>query len=720
MLKSAQSTCLKLVMSARGKDTPPYHILPRSTRAMYPFAAIVGQDDLKLCLILCAIDPSIGGVLIQGGKGTAKSTAARGIAHLMPQIEVGYDPVSGALDPYNRRPCTKGGEIDGDDDKGPLYSESRFIEAPFVDLPIGSTEDRVIGSIDFSATLKQGGKRVFAPGLLAAANRGVLYVDEVNLLPAHLVDVLLDAAASGINTIQREGLTMSHPSRFMLIGTMNPEEGDLRPQLLDRFGLMVDVAAPQDAVERSEVVRQRIHFERDEVTFLEKWHETERELAKKISEAKGRLPNVVLSDDLLLLISRICAEFQVGSLRADITMYKTATALAAWNGRLAVEAEDIRQAAEWVLAHRRRRQPFEQPTGGPQTQEKLDQIMNDNADASQPPGEQDEMKENGTSNDDSRQGEESPDNTTSSDDNKTDASSSKREESSVKGGSDDMQTFTASKPGQIKQLRLGTQQLKKAQSSPGTGRRNPIQDTQQKGHYVRSMQTDKPLDLALDATLRAAAVNGLSETGQPIIHPDNWRRKVRNSTSDTLILFVVDASGSMSARKRMETVKGAVLALLTDAYQQRDRVGVIAFRGIKAEVLLEPTKSVELAEKQLQRLPTGGRTPLAHALSLTYNTIRRVRNEPDQSILLIVLSDGKANVPLPESGGDAWIQTEQAAGQLAKLELPTLMLDTDSGSLVRVGRGKELAHLLRADYMELDDLSSDGLIHTIRQAAELK
>ena len=690
-------------------------------RQLYPFAAIVGQDDLKLCLILCAIDPSIGGVLIQGGKGTAKSTAARGIAHLMPQIEVGYDPVSGSLDPYNRRPCTEGGEDNDGDDKGPLHNESRFIETPFVDLPIGSTEDRVIGSIDFSATLKQGGKRVFAPGLLAAANRGVLYVDEVNLLPAHLVDVLLDAAASGINTIQREGLAMSHPSRFMLIGTMNPEEGDLRPQLLDRFGLMVDVSAPQDAAERSEVVRCAIHFERDEATFLEKWHGTERELAQKISEAKGRLPNVVLSDGLLLLISRICTEFQVGSLRADITLYKTATALAAWKGRLAVEAEDIRQAAEWVLAHRRRRQPFEQPTGGPQTQEKLDQIMNDNANASQPPRsrEQDEMKENGTSNEDSRQGEEPTDNTTSSDDNKTDASSSKREENSDKGGSDDMQTFTASKPGQIKQLRLGTQQLKKNQP-PGTGRRNPIQDTQQKGHYVRSMQTDKPVDLALDATLRAAAVNGLSETGQPIIHPDNWRRKVRNSTSDTLILFVVDASGSMSARKRMETVKGSVLALLTDAYQQRDRVGVIAFRGVKAEVLLEPTKSVELAEKQLQRLPTGGRTPLAHALSLTYSTIRRIRNEPDQSILLIVLSDGKANVPLPESeaGSDAWIQTEQAAGQLATLELPTLMLDTDSGGLVRVGRGKELAHLLKADYMELDDLSSDGLIHTIRQATD--
>ena len=683
-------------------------------RQHYPFAAIIGQDDLKLCLILCAIDPSIGGVLIQGDKGTAKSTAARGIARLMPQIEVGYDSASGALDPYNRSPGEE--EEEGD----PVHSEARFIETPFVDLPIGSTEDRVIGSIDFSATLKQGGKRVFAPGLLASANRGILYVDEVNLLPAHLVDVLLDAAASGVNTVQREGLTISHQARFMLIGTMNPEEGDLRPQLLDRFGLMVDVAAPQDAAERSEVVRQRINFERDVNTFREQWNDAEEELTNKIAEAQGRLSDVVLSDELLLLISRICTEFQVGSLRADITLYKTATALAAWKGRLTVEAEDIRQAAQWVLAHRRKRQPFEQPMSGSQTNDMLDQLMNDNGDNSQqPPSEQDEMDGNEKSTGSDRQ--EAHVDSSSSNGSKNDPS--KREERNGNSDNDndsDMQTFTASKPGQIKQLRLGTQQIKKKQQ-PGTGRRNPIQDTQQKGHYVRSMQTDKPVDLALDATLRAAAVNGLSESGQPIIHPDNWRRKVRNSTSDTLILFVVDASGSMSARKRMETVKGAVLALLTDAYQQRDRVGVIAFRGVKAEVLLEPTKSVELAEKQLQRLPTGGRTPLAHALSLTHDTICRLRrNEPDQSVLLIVLSDGKSNVPLPssEAGGDAWAQTEEAAGQLARLELPTLMLDTDSGGLVRVGRGKELAHLLKADYMELEDLSSDGLIHTIRQAVE--
>lgn len=676
-------------------------------RRHFPFPAIVGQDDLKLCLILCAIDPTIGGVLIRGDKGTAKSTAARGLANLLPKIEVGYDPNSGALDPYNRRP--RRAVIDGGDQhlEEDLHNEAKHIETPFVDLPIGATEDRVLGSIDFSATLQHGGKRVFAPGLLAAANRGVLYVDEVNLLPAHLVDIILDAAAMGVNTVQREGMTMTHPARFMLIGTMNREEGDLRPQLLDRFGLMVDVEAPRDATVRAEVVRQRLHFERNEPSFKAKWHEAETKLAQDIQAAKDRLTEVVLSDDLLLLISRICTEFHVGSLRADITLYKAATALTSWKGRMTVKDEDIRQAAEWVLAHRCRRQPFESPLDGPGANELLDQIMN-SSEQEQPQTQDQEQQ--GPEDCENRQ--DVVDDPSPADDNELPQPEHKEDDNGY-GNDEQMHTFTASKPGQIKQLRMGKQQ----KGQPGTGRRNLLMDTQQKGSYVRSLQTDKPVDLALDATLRAASINGLSESGQPVIRQDNWRRKVRQSVTDTLILFVVDASGSMSARKRMETVKGAVLALLTDAYQQRDRVGVIAFRGLRAEILLEPTRSVDLAEKQLQRLPTGGRTPLAHALFLTCETIHRLRrHEPEQAILLIILSDGKANVPLPDSqGGDPWSQTEQVATKLASLAVPTLLVDTDFGH-VRVGRGKELGELLKADYLLLDDLSSDSLVHTIRFA----
>uniref|UniRef100_A0A7S4EHT7 Magnesium-chelatase subunit ChlD, chloroplastic n=1 Tax=Pseudo-nitzschia australis TaxID=44445 RepID=A0A7S4EHT7_9STRA len=730
----------------------------------YPFAAIVGQEDLKLCLILCAIDPTIGGVLIRGDKGTAKSTAARGLAKLLPPIRVARDPESGALDPYNLKsksvttstssstPAAEHGE-DGVDAAGVADTSTRTtafqdaeIATPFVDLPIGATEDRVLGSIDFSATLKGGGKPVFAPGLLAAANRGILYIDEVNLLPAHLVDVLLDAAASGVNTVQREGLTLSHPARFVLIGTMNPEEGDLRPQLLDRFGLMCDVVAPRDVAVRASVVRERIAFEGDPGRFRERWNESERRLSERIRDSRDRLPRTIVPDGFLELISRICVEFRVASLRADITLYKTAAALAAWHGRTTVERDDIKQAAKWVLAHRKQRNPFDAPSPPPPSEQQqrqpdqnnksnnspeddlMDQILNAPPTTPPPPESEGSAKNDGTDqnpqqpegyeNDDDNR--ESHDNGDHSNNDRNSSSNNNNNEGDDDGNGDDrnMHTFTASKPEQIKRLQLGKQQIK---GQAGTGRRNTLpSNASRNGHYVRSAPTDKPVDLALDATLRSAAANGLDlDTGMPIVRPENYRRKVRLSTTDTLILFVVDASGSMSARQRMETIKGAVLALLTDAYQQRDRVGVIAFRGPRAEVLLPPTRSVELAEKQLQRLPTGGRTPLAHALSLTHETIHRVcRNEPDQAILLIVLSDGKANVPLPDDSssvsGSAWEQTEHMAVRLSSLAVPTLFIDTDAGH-VRVGRGKELAELLCADYLQLEDLSSDGLVHTIRQ-----
>lgn len=708
---------------------------PHSRRRHYPFAAIIGQENLKLCLILCAIDSSIGGVLIKGDKGTAKSTAARGIAHLMSTIDVAYDPVKQVLDPYNR--CCADTQHNSDNHVEQCFNKS--IATPFVDLPLGATEDRILGSIDFSSTLQNGGKPIFSPGLLASANRGILYIDEVNLLSAHLVDVILDAAASGVNTVQREGMTKIHPAKFMLIGTMNPEEGELRPQLLDRFGLCVDVVAPTDVKERCEVVKQRMQYERHPVEFSAAWVDVERILTKKIKEAQERLPQVVLGDELLLLISQICTEFKVGSLRADLTMYRSACALAAYRGRIEVLPEDVKDVAEWVLAHRRRRQPFESPMDGPKIDDLLDELMNsqhppennNNNQAkdndrvpNQPKGDDDKSKEESHNHgkDNSARDDES---TSPPQDNDGQSTQSKQNNAQTddrnengSNGDDQMQTFTASKPSQIKQLRLGQKQ----NGQTGSGRRNTSTSSLQKTRYIRSTPTDKAADLAVDATLRAAASNGLSKNGQPIILPENYRKKVYTSNTDTLILFVVDASGSMSARKRTETVKGAVISLLMDAYQQRDKVGVIAFRGTKAEVLLEPTSSVELAEKQLQRLPTGGRTPLAHALSLTGDMIHRLRRqESDQALMLIVLSDGKANVPLPttttDSGeiGDAWKQTEQMAAQLGQLDVPTLLLDTDSGH-VRVGRGKELSQLLRADYLMLEDMTADGLVHTIRQA----
>lgn len=686
----------------------------------------------------------------------------------MPPIEVGFDPESGAIDPYNRRNTPRDGCDDDDDDHDDKSSDNnknrnncresirnsdedktddassrRKIATPFVDLPIGATEDRVLGSIDFSATLKSGGKPVFSPGLLAAANRGILYIDEVNLLPAHLVDVLLDAAASGVNTIQREGMTMSHPARFVLIGTMNPEEGELRPQLLDRFGLMCDVMAPNDARKRVEVVRQRIAFERDPGRFRETWQEAEKQLSARIRAARDRMPQTIFPEDFLLLISEICVELGVASLRADITMYKTATALAAWDGRSQVEKEDIRRAAGWVLTHRKQhQQPFgSQPQSSVNDDNKnreddrMEQLLNrpppkTNGDANgEDQNENQEQRPGNSNQDDSSDAQDSPlefhghePPPTASGEHGVDERSAKSNASSNasdNGDDGNTLTFTATKPEQIKRLRLGNNKPTNI-GRTGLGKRTSLPAAISKGgRYTRSAPTDTPIDLALDATLRASAANGLDpDTGLPIILPQNWRKKVRESTPQSLVLFVVDASGSMSARRRMEAVKGAVLALLNDAYQQRDRVGVIAVRGPSAEILLEPTTSVELAERKLRRLPTGGRTPLAHALVLAHDTIHKSSsNESETVVLLVVLSDGKANVPLPgssASGGDAWAQTEQAAATLSSKGVPTLFLDTDAG-LVRVGRGKELADLLRADYLRLEDLSADGLVHTIQQ-----
>lgn len=644
-------------------------------------------------------------------------TAARGLAKLLPPIKVGFNPRSAVIDPYNQESVVvDDGDENDKTEKNTALLLSKEIPTPFVDLPIGATEDRVLGSIDFSATLKGGGKPVFSPGLLGAANRGILYIDEVNLLPAHLVDVLLDASASGVNVVQREGMTLEHPARFILIGTMNPEEGNLRPQLLDRFGLVCDVLAPRDAVMRSEVVKQRMAFERDIGTFGEKWKASETDLSERIKASRALLAEMDVPEDFLLLISTICVEFHVASLRADITLYKTAVALAAWEGRNKVKKEDIKRAAKWVLAHRKDQNPFDSPSPTPhndnsQEDNLMDQILN----APPPKGDGENDEQNQQQQSEDNQPPESQDNSSEGDG--YDEPPQTNDDHPNNNGDDDknMQTFTASKPQQIKQLRLKQQHVK---GQAGSGKRNALPNNSSKvGRYTRSNPTDKPVDLALDATLRAAAVNGLdTTTGMPIIRPENWRKKVRHATTNTLILFVVDASGSMSARQRMETVKGAVLALLKDAYQQRDNVSVISFRGPKAEVLLEATNSVELAEKKLKRLPTGGRTPLAHALSLTHETLQRIlRKDPEQAMLLIVLSDGKANVPLPEvPSGDAWTQTEQKATKLASLAIPTLFLDTDSGH-VRVGKGKELAEVLGADYLALEGLTTDSLVHTIRQ-----
>src|SRR6266849_4569778 len=327
-----------------------------SLRVTYPFSALVGQDEMKLALLLNAVSPPDAGVLVRGEKGTAKSTAVRALQALLPPITVVEDCIFGC-DPTDIKhmcqSCAQRLEC-GET----LPQQQRLVR--LVQVPLGATEDRVLGTLDLERAIKDG-VRQFEPGLLAAAHRGILYIDEVNLLPDHLVDALLDAATTGVNVVEREGISFAHPAQFVLIGTMNPEEGDLRPQLLDRFGLSIEVRGLKDPLLRTQVVRRRIAFETDAVAFREEWQGAEADLCRQIEMARQLLPEVVISDHIMGLIASICTQLDVEGLRADITIYKAAAALAALERRCTVTEQDVQQVATMALSHRRRRQPFEQP-----------------------------------------------------------------------------------------------------------------------------------------------------------------------------------------------------------------------------------------------------------------------------------------------------------------------------------------------------------------------
>lgn len=642
----------------------------------FPFSAIVGQAQLKTALLLCAVDPSLGGVLIRGDKGTAKSTAARALTDVLPMIArvpgCAFNCAPGA-------PCVHCERCVAPDATAQLFP------VPFITLPLGATEDRVLGTLDLARALA-GAERVFQAGLLASAHRGILYIDEVNLLADHLVDVLLDVAAMGVNSVQREGLSIQHPARFTLIGTMNLEEGDLRPQLLDRFGLMVEVTAPREKTLRSDVVRRRIAFESDPAAYVAAWAEPQAALQNRLADAQRLLAHVVLDDALLDLISHLCCEFDVASLRADIVMHKTARAIAALDARTTVTANDVRGAAELVLPHRRRRTPFEQSG---LDSERLDKVMEQ---AGHGPQQDADAPSDAPSDDDLEQESAEQKNTPSAPSAPSQSETPQQQVFSVAPGA-------TARPIALDASPLGVI----------AGRRSKAYDASI-GRVVRAVPDEQPGSLALGATLRSAA---LRDPQHFHVTKSDLHQQIRVGKSANLILFVVDASGSMAAQSRMEAVKGAVLALLTDAYQRRDEVAVIAFRGTTAQVLLAPTRSVERAEQALRTLPTGGRTPLPHALQLALETLQQASaNAPP---LLVILSDGKANVALDAGAADSdpWRDTLALAALLAERAVPALVFDTESGYL-RLGRAAQLAQALGAQCLTLAQLSADNLALTIR------
>lgn len=323
--------------------------------AVYPFTAIVGQEDMKLSLILNVINPALGGVLIKGEKGTAKSTAVRALAELLPAMNAVHGCKFHCNPQDNNQLCDDCMAILQNGEALPKET----VKMRVVELPVSATEDRVVGTLDIEHAIKHGEKK-FEPGILALANRNILYVDEINLLDDHVVDVLLDAAAMGINTVEREGVSYSHPARFVLVGTMNPEEGDIRPQLLDRFGLSVVVTGEHDPEQRVEVIKRRLAYEQDADAFIAQYQTEQEELAAKIIKAGELLPMVKIADKLLNTVAKLAVELGVDGHRADITVIKTALTIAAFYARTQVEMEDVKQAAKLVLPHRMRRRPFEE------------------------------------------------------------------------------------------------------------------------------------------------------------------------------------------------------------------------------------------------------------------------------------------------------------------------------------------------------------------------
>ena len=717
----------------------------------YPFAAVVGLDDLRLALLLNAVSPAVGGVLVRGEKGTAKSTIVRALSAVLPELDV----VRGcrfSCDPDEPDPgCPDGPH------SGAVIADSR--PARLVELPVGATEDRLVGSLDLEKVLASG-IAAYEPGLLAAAHRGLLYVDEVNLLHDHLVDLLLDAAAMGVAHVEREGVSVRHPARFLLVGTMNPEEGELRPQLLDRFGLTVEVRASRDPAERAEVVRRRLAYEADPEAFAAAWEAADKETAARIAAARAILPSVVLPEKELLRITRICAAFEVDGMRADLVTARAATALAAWAGRTAVNAEDVRQAATLALPHRRRRHPFDAPG---LDEEQLDEAMRDGDEDPDPgpegpggpgpdgpngPGrdglpddEQHTDAPSGGGPDPRRADTEHPAGPGSPDlaparepeaEREPVGQSSPNRESGQKSApagelgpdAESKRGFTLHDQSPVLPTEPFKARLLKVEGLGGgaEGRRSKARTST--GRAIGARPGTHGLHLI--GTVRAAApqqvARGRSE-GALILQSTDLREPIREGHEGNLVLFVVDASGSMAARQRMSAVKGAILSLLLDAYQRRDKVGLVTFRGRDAAVVLPPTWSVDAGAARLTTLPTGGRTPLAAGLLQAADVLRVERmRDPQRRPLVVVVTDGRATQasrsatqasPSTNALADSRRAAAHLAATIASVGGTSVVVDCEAGP-VRLRLAARLAGDLGAECLQLTDLAADALTATVR------
>ncbi len=643
-------------------------------RRNFPFVALVGQEALRDALLWLAVDPAIGGLLVTGTRGTAKSTAARGLVDVLPGIAVR------ANDAFNRAPEP------GDD--------ATVRPTPFVEFPVGATEDRVVGTLDVRALLADAERR-FEPGLLARANRGVLYVDEVNLLPDHLVDVVLDAAATGINVVEREGASFVHDARIMLVGTMNPEEGELRPQLLDRFGLCVAIASDDDLAHRVRIVERRLAFERDPEGFTATYARETAALRERVVAARALLADVTYDVRTIEHAATLAIAARVEGMRADLTIVRTACAIAALDGRTTVASDDVEGAAVAALAHRRREAPppSNRPTTPPNTPTNGSPPKTN---ASPPDTSPPSAQPPATS---SKRSDEAPSSADASGDGNANGSS----DPSSRPSTDDSpgETFTVGAPAALTlAIDMHVRAQPRTASAVARGRDTAATPVG-RARVVRTVTRT----IAALATIRAAAEEGSA------IAERHVRYVTRRGRERQLIVFVVDASGSMAAAARMRAAKGVVCALLEDAYKKRDAVALVAFRGVGAETLVPPTRSAALAYRRLAAMPTGGRTPLADGLRVARELIAvAARRDPSARAYLVLVSDARANAPQHDAFGAAMHE----AALIEARDVRVLCVDTESGR-IRFHQVARLATAMAGSYRHLDDCSERTLGATIRE-----